>query len=47
MKKTMTKAQAKKKLKRVAKLNGRPQSDFRVVEVIYSNGKIGWDVTAK
>jgi len=43
----VTKAQAKRKLKKVAKLNKRPQSDFKVVRVMYSNGKEGWDVSTR
>lgn len=43
----MTKAQAKRKLIQVAKLNNRPRSDFKVVRVIYTSGESGWDVTGR
>jgi len=43
----VTKAQAKRKLKKVAKLNKRPQSDFKVVKVVYMSGGEGWDVSTR
>ena len=43
----MTKAQAKRKLKQVARLNGRPVRDFKVVRVIYLNGKRGYEISTR
>lgn len=43
-KRPMTKREAERKAKQVGKANGRP---FKVVQVIYSNGERGWDVTPK